>query len=156
MTPEVFEFVLKQAVKHNIRGKVLDVGAYDVNGTIRPIFSDRKCEYIGLDMRAGPNVDVVEKADAIPFADETFDCVTCTEMLEHDDAPFDSVGEMYRVLRKGGIIIITVPTIGFPRHDYPSDYWRFTGDGVKILLKKFRIDTLEEIPTHVLASAIKE
>ena len=51
--------------------KILDIGSYDVNGTLKPIFE--KGNYIGLDMEAGPNVDVVSDAHNIPFKKEEFD-----------------------------------------------------------------------------------
>ena len=74
-------------------GKCLDVGSYDVNGCVRCLFTD----YIGLDMRPGPNVDIVAMASSIHFGDDLFDVVTCLEMLEHDRNPFGSVREMRRV-----------------------------------------------------------
>ena len=113
-----------------LNGKCLDVGAFNVNGCIRDCFAD----YTGLDMRPGPNVDIVAMANAIPFPDDTFDVVTCLETLEHDPDPFGSIREMRRVLKPGGALVLTVPGIGFPRHDYPSDYWRMTEDGLRILL----------------------
>ena len=43
----------------NNKLKVLDVGSYDVNGSYRHLFSDEYFKYYGLDMEAGPNVDLV-------------------------------------------------------------------------------------------------
>jgi len=122
MTNEVMNFVRSL----NLKGKCLDVGSYNVNGCVRELFAD----YTGLDARPGPNVDVVAWANNIPFPDSTFDVVTCLEMLEHDPDPFSSVREMKRVLKPDGKLVLTVPGIGFPRHDYPNDYWRMTKDGL--------------------------
>ena len=63
--------------------KVLDVGSYDVNGTLKPIFDE--ANYVGLDMESGPNVDVVSDAHNIPFENEHFDVVISSSCFEHDD-----------------------------------------------------------------------
>ena len=125
MTREVYAFVKGLG----LRGKCLDVGSFDVNGSVRYLFED----YTGMDMRAGPNVDVVHDACSLPFGNDTFDTVTCLEMLEHCKYPFIAVDEMVRVLKPGGVLVVTAPSIGFPEHNYPSDYWRFTTEAMKVL-----------------------
>jgi SAM-dependent methyltransferase len=126
MTPAILAFV--EALR--LEGKCLDVGAFDVNGNPRHLFND----YTGVDQRPGPNVDVVARAAALPFPDGAFDVVLCLEMLEHDPAPWVSMRELDRVLRPGGTLVLTAPGIGFPPHDYPLDYWRFTQHGLRALL----------------------
>jgi SAM-dependent methyltransferase len=100
-------------------------------------------------------VDVVANAKEIPFPRESFDVVTCLEMIEHDQDPFWSVEEMKRVLRPGGSLVITVPGIGFPRHDYPSDYWRFTDDGLRILMAGLNDLRIHEDRDHVYGVGVK-
>lgn len=136
MTPQVMEFVQDIVTHFNVKGKILDVGAFDVNGCTRSIF-EPECEYVGLDMQAGSNVDVVAKGDAIPFPDNEFDCVVTVEMLEHDDNPYGTIAEMKRVLKPGGMIIVTARGILCGKHGYPQDYWRFTNEGLQILLQPF-------------------
>jgi len=134
MQTKVFEFVKKVAEdKGLLSSKVLDVGARDINGTLRPIFDT----YTGYDLISDSNVDVVGDAHDMPFADGSFDCVTCVEMLEHDDDPFATLSEIYRVLRKGGVVILAASGISFPYHEYPCDYFRYTPDGLGVLLRKF-------------------
>jgi hypothetical protein len=43
----------------NRQARVLDVGSYDVNGTYKDIINDPAWTYVGADLAAGPNVDVV-------------------------------------------------------------------------------------------------
>ena len=147
MTSEVMAFVTNL----KLTGKCLDCGSFNVNGCVRHLFTD----YTGLDMRPGPNVDVVAQANAIPFANDTFDVVTCLEMLEHDKDPFGSVKEMRRVLRPGGVLVITVPGLGHPRHDYPSDYWRMTGDGLRVLFDGMERVEVFEKKTNVMGYGFK-
>ena len=58
--------------------KVLDIGSYDVNGCLKPLFRF-DAEYTGLDMREGPNVDIVGNSHEIPFSGNHFDLVTCVD-----------------------------------------------------------------------------
>lgn len=101
----------------------LEIGSRNINGTPRGFFTG---SYVGLDMIDGPDVDVVAKAAALPFPDASFDCVVCTEMLEHDPTPWLTLPEIARVLRPGGVVILTARGIGYPLHGFPDDYWRFT------------------------------
>ena len=126
MTPGVMRFVQRW----KLSGKTLDIGCLDVNGSVRHLFTD----YTGVDMRPGPNVDQVVNAHDLPFDADTFDNVLCLEMLEHDTDFFRSVSEMKRVLKPGGRLVITTRGIYFPKHDHPSDYWRFTPDALQLLL----------------------
>ena len=132
MNNEVLIWVKSIKDKFNIKGNILDLGSLDVNGTTKPIFNDSI--YTGIDMRAGKNVDIIGYSYDIKFNNNTFDCVVSTEMLEHDIRPWLSILEIHRVLKPGGITILTARSIGFPKHGYPNDYWRFTADGIKELL----------------------
>ena len=123
MTPAVRSFV--ESLK--LSGKALDVGSMNINGCVRDLFND----YVGVDMRPGPNVDVVANADVLPFGNEVFNVVLCLEMLEHDATFWKTLPELVRVLRVGGSLVLTVRGIGFKKHEYPYDYWRFTKEGLE-------------------------
>jgi len=113
----------------------LEIGSRDINGAP----ARRTAFHFGLDRIIGKNVDLQADGHAIPFPADCFHYVICAETLEHDRAPWLTAKEMHRVLVPGGIAIVTVPGIGFPRHDYPSDYWRFTEDGLALLFADFEI-----------------
>lgn len=124
MIGPVVDFV-SEFTKDKYFKKVLEVGSRDVNGSVKHLF---KCdEYIGLDLIAGPNVDIVADALRLPeyFKDKTFDCVLCVETLEHVKDPWTIVKNMRSVLKKGGWMLITTPCIGHPEHNWPSDYYRY-------------------------------
>lgn len=54
-------------------------------------------------------IDIVSDITAIPVPDECFDAVMCIEVLEHVPDPNRAVAELTRILKKGGILIITAP-----------------------------------------------
>jgi SAM-dependent methyltransferase len=112
--------------------KILDVGSYDVNGTMKPIFE--KGQYFGLDMEEGPNVDIVGVSHEIPFEKDEFDIVISSSCFEHDDMFWISFQEMCRVLKPGGYMYIQAPSNG-PYHGWPGDNWRFYIDSWKALEK---------------------
>ena len=133
------------ALHAGISGKVLEVGAFDVNGTIRDQFTDkiRFPEYVGVDMREGPGVDFVMDANNLEFPDSSFDALLCCDMIEHDARFWESAREFHRVLRPGGFAIVTAASLTMPPHEYPYDYWRFTTDGIRALGESAGFEVLD-------------
>ena len=108
--------------------QVLDVGAGG-----RRVTPD----VVAFDAVAVPGVDVVGDIHAMPFADDSFDCVFCTGTLEHVRDPWQAVREIHRVVKSDGLVHIDVPFIqGY--HADPTDYWRFTLDRLRLLCKSFK------------------
>jgi SAM-dependent methyltransferase len=127
------EFVEAAVEEHQLAAvDTLEIGSRNINGSPRCFFTG---SYVGLDMIDGPDVDVVGFAAALPFADASFDCVVCTEMLEHDPTPWLTLPEIARVLRPGGVVILTARGIGYPLHGFPDDYWRFTASSFRHLFE---------------------
>lgn len=89
---------------------------------------------IGFDVKVGKGVDVVGDAHNLPFENEKFDVVLCTEVLEHLHSPHIAASEMKRVLKMGGLLILSTRFI-FPIHDAPDDFYRYTKYGLKYLFK---------------------
>ena len=107
--------------------RILDFGAADVNGSLRgcaPVGS----QYTGIDLAAGPGVDLVlNDPYNLPFDTASFDVVVSSSCLEHDPMFWLSFTEMCRVLRTGGFIYLNVPSNGY-FHRFPTDNWRFYPD----------------------------
>lgn len=112
---------------------VLDVGAYDVNGTFRPMVTERGWQYTGLDVAAGSNVDVVTPDPyRFPFDDGMFDVVISGSTMEHVQAFWLWLPELVRVLRPGGYLAIHTHW-KFQEHRFPVDCWRILPDGARYL-----------------------
>lgn len=133
MTPQIeawMELVARPFIQRP--GKVLEVGALNINGTVRQFFADAD-EYIGTDMEPGPNVDLVLDNSKLinRFIGTRFDTIIACEVLEHDLKFWQTVFYLRTLLADDGFLIITTPTFGFPLHRYPRDYWRFGEDAYR-------------------------
>jgi len=98
---------------------------------------------VGMDIIERPGVDIVGDAHELPFKDGEFDVVLANEVLEHLQNPQKAIDEMYRVLRKGGKLILTTRFI-FPIHGSHCDYFRHTKYGLKYLLRNWRLLEVRE------------
>ena len=86
-------------------------------------------------MAAGyPEVDIQD----MPYENNTFDYVIADQVIEHVRKPWIGVEEVRRVLKPGGIAVLTSALI-FYLHGVPHDYWRFTPDGLRVLCENFSI-----------------
>jgi glycosyltransferase involved in cell wall biosynthesis/SAM-dependent methyltransferase len=94
--------------------KVLDVGSLDNNGNNRFLFDD--CEYIGIDVGNGPNVDFVSAGHEYDAPDEYFDVIICTEVFEHDIQYEKTIANIIRMLKTGGIFVFTCAAPDRPEH----------------------------------------
>jgi len=92
---------------------VLDIGSLDINGNNRFLFEDYT--YVGVDLGAGPNVDVVcrghEHSSSIPY-----DVSISTECLEHDEYWQLTLQNMYKLTRPGGLILMTCASTNRAEH----------------------------------------
>jgi SAM-dependent methyltransferase len=129
--------------------RVIELGSYDVNGSVRPLVAVLKpTEYVGVDLRPGPGVDVVGDVCSGFLRDRygQFDLVISTETLEHVQSWPLFVHEMKRMAKPGGHLLLTCRSPGFALHDYPGDYWRFTVDDLRTAFGDFDLLVVE--PDH--------
>lgn len=100
--------------------------------------------YIGIDkailtenLKAN---DVSAVAEGIPFRDDSFNIVVCTQVLEHMTFPEKGLKEMHRVVKTKGKLIISTHGIWVEGHETP-DLWRWTAEGLRrmLCLSGFRI-----------------
>lgn len=118
---------------------VYEFGSFQVPGqehisNLRGYYPGKK--YFGADMREGPGVDVVLNLHQIDLPDATAGTVLMLETIEHVEYPRKALDEVHRILKPGGVLLMS-SAMCFPIHDYPHDYWRFTPEAFRSLLKPF-------------------
>jgi SAM-dependent methyltransferase len=151
-SPGVIDFVRRHLTPTDVAGHVvLEVGSRDVNGSVRPdIESLGPATYLGVDIVPGPRVDeVCDVARLVErYGAESFDIVVSTELLEHVRDWKLAISNMKRVLRPGGVIVLTTRSLGFPLHGYPWDYWRYEPDDLATIFSEFEDVAIEPDPVE--------
>ncbi len=125
---------------------ILDVGAYDVNGSLGEVLRPlHPATYVGIDMRPGPGVDIICKAENLveTFGRHSFDIVVSSSTLEHVRNWQTAVTNIKMVCKPGGLILFTVPS-RWPFHAYPHDYWRYAVEDIQHIFADCHILTLAE------------
>ncbi len=127
-------------------GNILQIGSkstiLDKNLKWRNFFAGRN--FIGADISEGDNVDAVfdvtgnigklRKLTGI----KQFDAIVCCHVLEHVRNPFYAAGNLSKLLKKGGLLFISVPWVqGF--HEFPDDFWRFSFAGLRELFQGLEV-----------------
>ncbi len=139
------DFILKEFEVLGKKKRLLDLGC-----GVKPF----KCVYsnycessVGIDvaqtLHGTEQVDVIYDGKKIPFANQEFDIVFCTEVLEHVPEPTEFLNEIFRVLKPHGTLIMTVPFL-VPLHEEPHDFFRYTKHALKYMLEKtgYKVKTI--------------
>lgn len=96
-------------------GRLIEIGAYAVNGTMRSYFSTT-AEYVGIDLVEGPGVDVVTFGHEVDHESGSYDIATSGECFEHDPHWRETFANMVRLTRPGGLVAFTCASAGRPEH----------------------------------------
>jgi 2-polyprenyl-3-methyl-5-hydroxy-6-metoxy-1,4-benzoquinol methylase len=112
-----------------MQGKVLDVGCGE---SPYAHLLTAGASYTGIDIvhadefgMTTRNGIVTFDGRTLPFSNEYFDHIICTEVIEHVEEPKTFVTELRRVLKNGGTLVATIPFSARVHHE-PYDYQRFT------------------------------
>jgi SAM-dependent methyltransferase len=141
-------FAATKLSKKEVAGKrVLEVGSYDVDGILRGLIESwSPAQYIGVDIKEGPGVDLVCDAEELldKFPAENFDVVFAVEVLEHVINPKTVISNMKRLCKRNGIILLTTRSKGYPFHPSPYDFWRYEPSDMESFFSDCEIIDLEK------------
>lgn len=136
-----------------LKGKLLDVGCGN-----KPYISLINAEeYIGVDVAVSlhdkERFDYTFDGINLPFGNNEFNSIICTEVLEHCTDPVTLTNEMHRVLKVDGYALITAPMF-LNHHEVPYDFRRFTYYGFKKIAEEsgFMVESIEERGNHLSVS----
>ncbi len=129
-------------IEDYVRGQVIDLGCGVM--PFRELLARMGVVYHSLDLwpRSGEVTYVGDIQDMPMVPTAGYDAAICLEVLEHVPQPFRAICEIYRILKPGGIFILSVPHLS-RLHDEPHDYYRFTIHGIRYLLHEYGFEILE-------------
>jgi hypothetical protein len=135
----LYALVSDVAARLELAEPIVEFGSLQVEddqpSDLRPLFAGRR--FIGTDLRDGPGVDRIEDLRALRFADGEVGTALCLDTLEHCADPMAAARELRRVVSPTRGTVLMSSVMLMPIHGYPSDYWRFTPDGLRLLLDGF-------------------
>lgn len=112
--------------KHYYKGVVLDIGGRDRGKFKKP--KDKVEKWIFADIEAKHNPDIIlDVSEMDKIETESIDVVSAIELFEHVEKINEGIKECYRILKKNGVMILSVPFL-YPIHSDPHDFQRWTED----------------------------
>lgn len=143
----VDSFLSRTLAEYGSRLKhVLDIAPQDHAGARSHLADGVTVDTLDIDPSAGPTYVADLCAGPLGIPEGAFDAIVCTEVLEHTLEPFAAAAEMHRLLRPGGLLLLSCP-FNLRIHGPLPDCWRFTEHGLRSVLSAFEILELEALET---------
>lgn len=120
--------------------KVLEIGSLNINGSVRQFFAG--CDYTGLDVGEGRDVDLVCPGQDHAVPAETYDTIITCEMMEHNPAWRRTWLNMLRMVKPDGLVLMTCATIG--RRQHGTDEYTPSASPLTVAQKKAHYRNLGE------------
>lgn len=120
---------------HQVKPSHLILDAGSGRQQYRKYFSHAKYESTDIEQLPDCEHDFMCSLDNIPKADNTYDAILCTQVLEHVEFPQNVIHECYRVLKPGGMLFLSAPQ-GAGVHGEPYHFFNYTEYGLRSLFKE--------------------
>jgi SAM-dependent methyltransferase len=113
--------------------KVLEIGCG--NRAYERLVKARQADYCGADFPDNKHADLVlSPQGTLAVPDGSFDAILSIQVLEHVLEPAAHLAEVQRLLKPGGVLILSTHGM-WEYHPAPLDYWRWTSEGLKKVLR---------------------
>ena len=132
-------------IQQQARGRFIDLGCGEM--PYRQFIEKQVDAYDSFDVEARTTgvtyIGDIQDMRAVPS--DTYDSAACLEVLEHVPDPFRAAREIYRILRPGGTLVLSVPHLS-RLHEEPNDFYRYTRYGVRRLLTQagFEVERVQQ------------
>lgn len=126
-------------------GEVLNAGAGDRD--LRSLVPGRVHNQDIAEGLHSADIDIVSPLHEIPMEDRFFDAIVCNAVLEHVANPEEVMAEFARVAKPGALLYLCVPFMQ-PEHPDPTDFQRYTLDGLKLLAERHGFEVREAGGVH--------
>jgi SAM-dependent methyltransferase len=107
------------------------------------LFNNQYATYTKTDFQNGVDVDIV--ADIHTCSNQLglnkYDGIVCMSVFEHVKRPWIACNELFKILKSNGYVYISTHQT-FPLHGYPSDYFRFSVDALKLIMEDAGFTTI--------------
>lgn len=137
------KYFKEKFLNKNKKLKILDVGSFG-EFNYRDIFEESKWEYVGLDVKNGPNVDLVidDVYNWVEINDNSYDVIISGQFFELLDYFWLTLVEIERVLKPNGHVCIIAPSAG-PNHSQDLNSYKFYEDGMRALGKYVDLEIIQ-------------
>ena len=116
---KLLKWVVERVTSQSGPGRILDVGCgTGINSTLlaeygETVSCDVSPEAMEYCKERGVRNLALSRVETLSFVSASFDLVVALDVLEHIEDDLAGMGELRRVMRQGGLLIITVPAYGF-------------------------------------------
>ena len=137
--------VMLPILQKHVHGALLDIGCG--HQPYRRFLPESITRYDGVDLfnQSEEGTYHLNAEDLAGIPAESYDSAILIEVLEHLPHPWLALAEAWRILKPGGVIVVSVPHLS-RLHDLPHDYYRFTANGLASLLQDAGFGELEIVP----------
>jgi hypothetical protein len=160
MHTEVMQYLYQTHERVDFHGPVLEIGSIDINGSAREVYGYLK-PYVGVDIVAGPNVDVVydirngisTDAEIHHWLNLPFHTIICTEVLEHVD-PETLIPAFWQFMHGRCHVVITCATTMRKTHSADGAPELKPGEYYKNVNMHDLRRLLEATPSHITCNVV--